>query len=595
MIIGNNSTSSIHLPYEECLIPNLPVEIQLLVREITNYGVRPLNMLVALLSIVLNAFVISTVARIRSLQHPSLIMLCSLGLTDIIQASYSFSGNIEAFAHKHKCPSGNFAARNMIPTLFQSATLGNLAIISGDRYLAVIKLWWYRNHMTKSRATKLICVPWLMSFVNCMMAYVSIKGVFGPLGITVVFAYFIICVLVILCSNIGILVSVTRHKGTLPEEGQQLREIRSREKRLACTVRLILLNFSLTFVPAYLIGVILFSKGVKSPYPFGQFFGFLFLLNRLLNPLVNFRRNREVRQAVKAALRCCCLSQVRASGVGVARDTKDELDVAASRKAPSTNLGGVSNTNVELHAECSPKVQPTNVGVACDTNGELHAECSPEVQPSYVGVARDTNGELHAECSPEVQPSNVGVACDTNGELHAECSPEVQPSNVGVARDTNGELHAECSPEVQPSNVGDARDTNGELHAECSPEVQPSNFGVARDTNGELYAECSPEVQPSNVGVARDTNGKLHAECSPEVQPSCVGVACDMNGELHAECSPEVHPSNVGVARDTNGELHAGCSPEVQPSKSRESTVDDYTITAKGAGKDRELTLVTKF
>ena len=277
MIIGNNSTSSIHLPYEVCLIPNLHEEIQLQVREITNYVVRPLNMLVALLSIVLNAFVIITVGRIRSLQHPSLIMLCSLGITDIIQASYSFSGNIEAFSHKHMSPSGNFAERNIFPILFQSATLGNLAIISGDRYLAVIKLWWYRNHMTRSRAIKLICVPWVMSFVNCMMAYLSLKGVFGPLGITVVFAYFIVCVLVILCSNIGILVSVTRHRGTLPEEGQQLREIRAGEKRLACTVGLILMNFSLTFVPAYLIGVILFSKGAKNPYPFGQFFGFLFL------------------------------------------------------------------------------------------------------------------------------------------------------------------------------------------------------------------------------------------------------------------------------------------------------------------------------
>ena len=468
MIIGNNTTSgSILLPYEACLMPNLPEEIQLQVREITNYAVRPLNMLLALLSTVFNAFVIITVTRIRSLQHPSLVMLCSLGITDIMQAQYSFFRNVEAFTHEHMCPSGSSAERNILPALFQSTTLGNLAIISRDRYLAVIKLWWYRNHMTRSRVIKLICVPWVMSFVNCIMIYLSFKpgGVFGTLGIAVVFAYFIICVLVIVYSNIGILVSATRHRGTLPEEGHQLNAIRAREKRLACTVGLILLNFSLTFLPAYLSAVVLFSKGFNSLRPFSQFFGFLFLLNRLLNPLLNFWRNREVRQAVKTALRCCCSSEVQPSNVSVARDTNGELNAAVSHEVPSTNLGGVC----DMHAQCSLEVQPLNFGITRDTNGELHAECSPEVQPSNFDVARDTNGDLRAECSPEVQP-NSGVTRDKNGELHAECSPEVQP-NFGVVRDKNGELHAECLPEVQPSNAGVARDKNGELRAECSPEV----------------------------------------------------------------------------------------------------------------------------
>ena len=406
MIPVFNSTNSTPFSYQGCLIPNLPEGVQHHVRNITDHVVRPLNMLLAALSFALNALVFITVARIKSLQHPSLLMLCSLGMTDIIFAQYSLFRDIQTFAHEHMCPSVS-PEKNVLPILSQATTLGNLAVISRDRFLAVAKPWWYRNHMTRSRAMKLICVPWVISVVVSLVVYVShkLEGEVKTFGRIVVSVFYVICFFIILFSNSGILASIIRHRHTLPEEGQQLRAIIEREKRLACTVGFILLILLFTFLPGYLMVVILFAKGLPID-TFSPFFSCLFLLNGILNPLINFGRNKNMRNAVSAALKC----------------------------------------------RCSPEVQPSNVTVERNANNELHVECSPEVQPSNVTVERHANNELHVVCPPEVQPSNVTVERDANNEHHVECSPKVQPSNVAVERNAiNNELHDLCSPEVQPS------------------------------------------------------------------------------------------------------------------------------------------------
>ena len=84
-----NSHNFSRLPYEACLIPNLSEEIQHQVRDISNYVVRPLYMLFAVMAFVCNALICVTVTRTKSLQRPSLLTLCSLSVTDLIYALFS--------------------------------------------------------------------------------------------------------------------------------------------------------------------------------------------------------------------------------------------------------------------------------------------------------------------------------------------------------------------------------------------------------------------------------------------------------------------------------------------------------------------------
>ena len=93
-------------------------------------------------------------------------------------------------------------------TLCSPATLGILAVISGDRYFAVTKLLWYRNHLTTSRALKMSCIPWLISVVITLVHvfYFVFKfdGEHQPLVHATSLLYYCICFMIIIFSHLGI-------------------------------------------------------------------------------------------------------------------------------------------------------------------------------------------------------------------------------------------------------------------------------------------------------------------------------------------------------------------------------------------------------
>jgi len=156
------------LPSEVCLIPNLPEEIRQRVQDTANYVVQPLNMLLAIVAFVCNSLIFVTVARTKSLQPPSLLMLCSLSVTDLIQGLFALYMSIKTVLSEHKCITYLDTKEYAMAILSSLATYGTLAVISRDRYLAVKKPWWYRNHVTKSRAIKMSCIPWIISVVKTL-------------------------------------------------------------------------------------------------------------------------------------------------------------------------------------------------------------------------------------------------------------------------------------------------------------------------------------------------------------------------------------------------------------------------------------------
>ena len=295
MTVDNSS----QFPYQACLLPNLPQHTQDQMRDITNYVVYPLNLVVAVMSFVCNGLVVYTVVRTKSLHQPPLLMLCSLALTDIIFSQYSVFRYIEILTHKYMCPESPSPEKGGLSALCLQATLGNLAIISRDRYLAVRKPWWYRTHVTKSRAMKLTCVPWLFSTVISFLLYLSTKvpGRFPPLGEITSLSFYVICFFVITFSYLGIF-----RKKTPPEDLLQIRAILEREKRTATTVAFILIALLATFLPSFLLALVLHVTGLHVT-PFRPYYGFFLQLNGLLNPLLNFGRSKEMRRALKNLLK----------------------------------------------------------------------------------------------------------------------------------------------------------------------------------------------------------------------------------------------------------------------------------------------------
>ena len=83
-----------------------------------------------------------------------------------------------------------------------------------------------------------------------------------------------------------------------------IQAVMKREKKSATTIRLILLVLLLTFLPALLWPIVLGLKGIDNVGPYRPFISFLFTLDTLVNPLLNFGRSKDMRRAVKGLFRC---------------------------------------------------------------------------------------------------------------------------------------------------------------------------------------------------------------------------------------------------------------------------------------------------
>ena len=293
------ANTSSGFPYEACLIPNLPETQQLQMRDFTNYFVRPLGMLIALMSFVSNSLVIITVARKKTLQQPSMLMLSSLAVTDLLYAPYALIRDIRSLTHEHMCSTRQSGESHSVSVLCLLATLTNVAAISRDRYLAVRKPWWYRHHVTKSRAVKMICVAWFISILIALLTLFQGQIGFIPNASYISLVLYFVCFFIIGFSYLGIFL-----KKNQPGNGGQMNLVSQREKRLANTVALILLMLCLTFVPGLILPLALHMVGLQRLKPFTPFYVFLLLLNGFLNPLVNFGRSREMRRGLREWIKC---------------------------------------------------------------------------------------------------------------------------------------------------------------------------------------------------------------------------------------------------------------------------------------------------
>ena len=189
-------------------------------------------------------------------------------------------------------------------TLSSLATLGTLAVISRDRYLAVTKPFWYRNHVTKSRAIKMSCIPWLISVVLILghVFYVIYKFDSGFMSLVhgaAFLVYYCICFIIIIFSHLGIY-----FKKQPIDTIREIHVVMKREKKLAATIRWILLVLLLTFMPAFWSPVVLTMKGVENFGAYRPYYFILYTVNGFLNPLLNFGRNKEMRRALRGLFRC---------------------------------------------------------------------------------------------------------------------------------------------------------------------------------------------------------------------------------------------------------------------------------------------------
>ena len=302
---SNRSTNhSGPLPYLACLVPDVSMETQNKLRFISNSVLLPLDLTLAVLSFFSNFLFLFAVARIKTQQHPSLILFCSLSATDLIWATFCFYRDVKKYFHVHLCPPTG-GEETFLAILCIFSTLANLVVISEDRYRAVSSVIWYFSHMTSSRARKKAFISWLASVtlavVVSFLPVIKIKTIIG-----VIFG--IACSLIIVFCHVGIFVANRAHRKSMPQRGaRQAAAALSREKKVAKTVGIILVLFVFTHLPALAVPFVVNALGYTgSKGPFRLFFTVFLTFNGLVNPMINFRRNVAIRRSVCGLFGCQC-------------------------------------------------------------------------------------------------------------------------------------------------------------------------------------------------------------------------------------------------------------------------------------------------
>ena len=304
MISGNQSTNSSDFPYQTCLMPNLPADLQHQVRHISNYIIVPCDMLLAVMSFICNAIVFVTVSRTKSLRHPSILMLCSLSISDLIWALFTLVRNSLTLHHPYKCLKES-NEKTCFTLLCYLATLSNLAMISRDRYLAMSRPMWYRNVSRSSRrAVKATLLPWVTSLLVSLIVYILKQTTPSDvMSFGIIFVFNMVCIGMILLNYIGFFVASNwQHSRNLPIRAGNMRAAAEKEKKLTQIISMILLCFLVSFLPALVSPVIIVALGLPLR-PIKPFFNLVFTFNGLLNPLLNYGRNKEIRKAMLAMLR----------------------------------------------------------------------------------------------------------------------------------------------------------------------------------------------------------------------------------------------------------------------------------------------------
>ena len=269
-----------------------------------------------------NTVILVAILRTRSIQRPSLLLLCSLSTSDIIWAIFSAIHNTKFFILKNFCPKDLSDEEVFTTVLCVFSTLGSLAMINFDRLLAVNNPWWYRTHATRSLAVKQITLVWVIALTLSGKA-AGYRHNNSPLLWSLhlyLGSVFSVCyALTIIGCYIGVLVANCRHGASMHLYGGPMRTVLRREKKIANTVGLILLVFCLSLLPAVIVPTVLFNFGfsLADMTPLKPSIFICITLNGLLNPLLNHVRSDDVRRAVRSLIICqrCCGEGRHSGGV----------------------------------------------------------------------------------------------------------------------------------------------------------------------------------------------------------------------------------------------------------------------------------------
>ena len=313
----NHSSS---LPYLACPVPGVSMEIQQQLQFVHNYILCPLSLMIVACSLLGNLFLIFSVMRLKAKAHHSLTYFSSLAVSDLIWSIVQFCRCVADYLGIYHCSPGRLRILFVLfGALSFCGTLSNLIILSIDRYRAISKPLWYRTHMTQSRATRDAIITWLLSLMAACVISPTLMPSFSQIqpylyqASWIAFIIFVsVCNLVIIVCHVKIFKATIGHRNNIISQcdAQQTAALQQREKKITKTLTLIMITFVISYFPPFVITNILRLMGY---FPLSVFLGQLYVvlisLNGLLNPMICFVKNENLRGSLRDLFKCRCTAQ----------------------------------------------------------------------------------------------------------------------------------------------------------------------------------------------------------------------------------------------------------------------------------------------
>jgi len=142
-----------------------------------------------------------------------------------------------------------------------------------------------------------------------------------------------------------------------------MRAVLRREKQIANTVGLILLVLCLTVLPAMTVPFVLFNVGFRpeDTTPLRPFYHIFGILNGLLNPVLNYGRNKDVRRAVCGLIRSqrCCGDGRHIGDLGNGKQHRNQFPLRGNNRV-TVDSHQINHKDLELRMQSRDRMRHVN-------------------------------------------------------------------------------------------------------------------------------------------------------------------------------------------------------------------------------------------
>ncbi|XP_074551433.1 trace amine-associated receptor 13c-like [Halichoeres trimaculatus] len=260
--------------------------------------VRVVMSSIALLTVALNLLVIIAISHFRQLHTPTNILLLSLAVSDFLVGIFIMPNEI---LRKSSCWFfGEYVCLMCYYLTFTitSASIGDMVLISVDRYVAICDPLRYSSRITERRVKVCVCLCWLCSVLytgiylknnfshlgtynSCYgKCVIKLNFIQGTVDLVVTFIAPITAIVFLYTQVFAVAVIQARAMRSKVTAGVTAKKS---ELKAATTLGVLVVVFLLCFCPFY--GLLLSGKGLLRT-PFLSFVIFLLYFNSCLNPLI---------------------------------------------------------------------------------------------------------------------------------------------------------------------------------------------------------------------------------------------------------------------------------------------------------------------